>query len=46
LDSIRTVEVFVCPLFLFRHGQDKKIAEVQRGWERAIDKTFDLKDWR
>jgi hypothetical protein len=35
-----------CRLFLFRHGQDKKIAEVQRGWERAIDKAFDLKDWR
>jgi hypothetical protein len=29
-----------------RRGRDKDVAEVQRGWERAIDKAFDLKDWR
>jgi hypothetical protein len=29
-----------------RHGRDKEPAEVRRGWERAIDKAFDLKDWR
>jgi hypothetical protein len=30
-------------LFLLRHGRDKDLVEVQRGWERAIDKAFDLK---
>ena len=35
-----------CRLFLLRHGRDKDMPEVQRGWERAIDKAFDLKDWR
>jgi hypothetical protein len=34
-----------CRLFLMRHGRDKEPAEVQRGWERAFDKAFDLKDW-
>jgi len=33
-------------MFLSRHGRDKNVTEVQRGWERAIDKAFDLKDWR
>ena len=35
-----------CRMFLLRHGRDKEPREVQRGWERAIDKAFDLKDWR
>jgi hypothetical protein len=25
--------------------RDKDVTEVMEGWERAIDKTFDLKDW-
>jgi hypothetical protein len=29
-----------------RHGRDEDVAEVMKGWERAIDKAFDLKDWR
>jgi hypothetical protein len=29
-----------------RHGRDKEPREIERGWERAIDKAFDLKDWR
>jgi hypothetical protein len=29
-----------------RHGRDKEPAEAQRGWERAIDRAFDLNDWR
>jgi hypothetical protein len=24
----------------------KDVTEVMRNWERAIDKAFDLKDWR
>ena len=35
-----------CETYLRRHGHDKDIAAVQRGWERAIDKAFDLKGWR
>ena len=35
-----------CDTYLRRHGHDKDVAAVQRGWERAIDKAFDLKDWR
>jgi hypothetical protein len=35
-----------CGLFLMRHGRDKEIVEAQRGWELAIDKTFDMKNWR
>jgi len=35
-----------CRAFLRRHGRDKEPAEIQGGWERAIDKAFDLKDWR
>jgi hypothetical protein len=30
-------------LFLMRHGRNKAPEEVMRGWERAIDKAFDLK---
>jgi hypothetical protein len=26
--------------------RDKEPAEIGRGWERAFDKAFDLKDWR
>jgi hypothetical protein len=29
-----------------RHRRDKEPQEIQRGWERAIDKAFDLKDSR
>ncbi len=30
-----------------RHSQPGDLVEVRRGWERAIDKAFDLKkDWR
>jgi len=36
-----------CRKYLERHGYDKEPAEVVKGWERAIDKAFDLKDyWR
>jgi hypothetical protein len=35
-----------CRLFLMRHGRDKTPPEVMRGWERAIDKAFDMKAWR
>jgi hypothetical protein len=35
-----------CRLFLMRHGRDKEPHEIQRGWERAIDRAFDLRDWR
>jgi hypothetical protein len=34
------------PAFLIRHGCDKDFEEVRRGWEPAIDKAFDLKEWR
>ena len=26
-------------------GRDKDLVEVQQGWERAMDKAFDLKGW-
>jgi hypothetical protein len=33
-------------LFLRRHGRDKAVDEVAKGW-KTPDKTFDLKkDWR
>jgi len=32
-------------VFLGRHGRDKDVTEVQRSWERAVDKAFDLKGW-
>jgi hypothetical protein len=28
-----------------RHGRDKDVDEVATGWERAIDKAFDLKNY-
>jgi hypothetical protein len=33
-------------MFLRRCGRDKEPEEVQRAWARAVDKAFDLKDWR
>lgn len=40
--------VAVTPVGCSSCGTDatKELAEVQRGWERAIDKAFNLRDWR
>jgi hypothetical protein len=35
-----------CRLFLLRHGRAKDVTEVVKSWNRAIDKAFNLKDWR
>ena len=35
-----------CSSFFRRHGRDKNVEELVKAWERAIDKAFDLKDWR